>query len=73
MTVKKVRKQLFAAKPSGVPDDLQMFWVKPIPQVGGAGRFDEEFAEGCCDVALIRSIAYDRRVADSSRPFRRRR
>lgn len=45
VTVKKVRKQLFAAKPSGVPEDLQMFWVKPIPQVGGADRFDED-AEG---------------------------
>lgn len=45
VTVKKVRKQLFAARPSGVPEDLQMFWVKPTPQVGGADRFDED-AEG---------------------------
>ncbi|MDZ7882853.1 MAG: adenylate/guanylate cyclase domain-containing protein [Mycobacterium sp.] len=45
VTVKKVRRQLFAAKPSGVPEDLQMYWVKPIPQAGGADRFDED-AEG---------------------------
>lgn len=45
VTVKKVRKQLFAAKPSGVPEDLQMYWVKPAPQLGGADRFDAD-AEG---------------------------
>ncbi|WP_168144565.1 adenylate/guanylate cyclase domain-containing protein [Mycolicibacterium frederiksbergense] len=45
VTVKRVRRQLFAAKPSGVPEDLQMYWVKRIPQAGGAERFDED-AEG---------------------------
>ena len=45
VTVKKVRKQLFAAKPSGVPEDLHMYWVKPAPQLGGADRFDAD-AEG---------------------------
>ena len=44
VTVKKVRKQLFAAKPSGVPEDLQMYWVKPIPQAGRTDRFDEDAA-----------------------------
>jgi hypothetical protein len=28
LTVKRVRKQLFAPKISGVPQDLAMYWVK---------------------------------------------
>ena len=29
VTPKKVRKQLFAAKASGVPEDLAMYWIRP--------------------------------------------
>ncbi|MGK2869963.1 MAG: adenylate/guanylate cyclase domain-containing protein [Mycobacterium sp.] len=45
ISAKRVRKQLFAAKPSGVPEDMLMYWVKPLPQVSGADRVDED-AEG---------------------------
>jgi class 3 adenylate cyclase len=45
ISAKRVRKQLFAAKPSGVPEDLLMYWVKPLPQVAGADTIDED-AEG---------------------------
>lgn len=45
VSAKRVRKQLFAAKPSGVPEDMLMYWVKPLPQVSSAGRVDED-AEG---------------------------
>ncbi|MGK2902286.1 MAG: adenylate/guanylate cyclase domain-containing protein [Mycobacterium sp.] len=45
ISAKRVRKQLFAAKPSGVPEDMLMYWVKPRPQVAGADTIDED-AEG---------------------------
>lgn len=45
ITAKRVRKQLFAAKPSGVPEDLQMYWVKSLPSIATADTVDEN-AEG---------------------------
>ncbi|MDO3398419.1 adenylate/guanylate cyclase domain-containing protein [Mycolicibacterium neoaurum] len=37
VSVKRVRKQLFATKPSGVPEDLVMYWVKPLPKPAAPG------------------------------------
>nr|WP_234807776.1 adenylate/guanylate cyclase domain-containing protein [Mycolicibacterium bacteremicum] len=45
ISAKRVRKQLFATRPSGVPEDLVMYWVKPLPQVAGADGETED-AEG---------------------------
>ena len=45
VTAKRVRRQLFATRPSGVPEDLVMYWVKPLPAVPGAEVVDED-AEG---------------------------
>ena len=45
ISAKRVRKQLFATRPSGVPEDLVMYWVKPRPQVAGADGETED-AEG---------------------------
>ncbi|MFI2841402.1 adenylate/guanylate cyclase domain-containing protein [Mycolicibacterium sp. PDY-3] len=36
VSVKRVRKQLFATKPSGVPEDLVMYWVKPLTKSAAA-------------------------------------
>ncbi|MEH3129086.1 MAG: adenylate/guanylate cyclase domain-containing protein [Mycolicibacterium neoaurum] len=36
ISVKRVRKQLFATKPSGVPEDLVMYWVKPLSKSAAA-------------------------------------
>jgi adenylate cyclase len=41
VTTKKVRKQLFAPKIAGVPDDLAMYWVKPRKD----GASEIEFSE----------------------------
>lgn len=45
VAVKRVRKQLFAAKPSGVPEDLLMYRVWARPARSGADSADEN-AEG---------------------------
>ncbi|WP_304112315.1 adenylate/guanylate cyclase domain-containing protein [Mycolicibacterium bacteremicum] len=45
ISAKRVRKQLFATRPSGVPEDLVMYWVKPSPRSTTAERVDED-AEG---------------------------
>lgn len=42
VSVKRVRKQLFAAKVSGVPDDLTMYWVKTRRDLPGAQAGDVE-------------------------------
>ena len=34
VTPKKVRKQLFAAKASGVPEDLSMYWIRQRKDAG---------------------------------------
>ncbi len=46
ISVKRVRKQLFATKPSGVPEDLVMYWVKPLskPAVADGAADDREGA-----------------------------
>ncbi|MGU3501823.1 adenylate/guanylate cyclase domain-containing protein [Mycobacterium sp. C31M] len=49
VSAKRVRKQLFATRPSGVPEDLQMYWVKALPTVRDAGAVaggDAGAAEG---------------------------
>ncbi len=45
VTVKRTRKQLFAAKPSGVPDDLQMYRVRARREPSGRDAVAEN-AEG---------------------------
>lgn len=45
ISAKRVRKQLFATRPSGVPEDLIMYWVKPSPRSTTAESVDED-AEG---------------------------
>lgn len=42
ITVKRVRKQLFAAKVPGVPDDLTMYWVKTRRDLPGVDAVEEE-------------------------------
>lgn len=42
--VKRVRKQLFATRPSGVPEDLMMYWVRRLPQLPGGQAADAEGA-----------------------------
>ncbi|MDR3660696.1 MAG: adenylate/guanylate cyclase domain-containing protein [Mycobacterium sp.] len=45
VTPKKVRKQLFAAKIAGVPEDLSMYWIRPRKDAGTEPD-DGDVAEG---------------------------
>lgn len=41
LQAKRVRKQLFGARPSGVPDDLQMYWLRARAEETGADAEDD--------------------------------
>jgi class 3 adenylate cyclase len=46
LQTKRVRKQLFGAKPSGVPDDLQMYWLRTRAEEAGDDAEDDGTAGG---------------------------